>query len=560
MSSALLLRRPWHALYGGEPQTLRPRRDSVLDLFRDAVAANGEVTAAVYFDRLLSYRELDGASEALAAWMLDQQVGAGDRVTIILQNDPQFLIAILAAWKLGAIPVPINPMYRTGEMKTLFADSSPRVIFCYAHDVEVIQGAADEIALGATIIVASPRTFQSGDDERVLPPRCPLPEAYPRFHTILEEARGRSVPHFSPSAVLPALILYTSGTTGAPKGAVARHAALAFNGTSIATWCRLHSNTRILAIAPLFHITGIVCHVAAAFAVRCSLVLNYRFEPSSVLDAIRATRPTYSIGSITAFNALMNAPGACVEDFASFESIYSGGAPIPPSVRAEFKERMGQLIHTSYGMTETSAPTHLCPFGVEAPVDPNSGALSIGIPIYDTDAVVIDDGGKPVPPSVAGELCMKGPQIMLGYWNKPEQTAETLVNGWMHSGDIAVMDEAGWFYLVDRKKDMIIASGFKVWPREVEDVLYTHPAVREAAVVGVADTYRGETVKAYVSLKPGCRIDADEVIRYCRESIAIYKAPTLVEILDELPKTVTGKIQRNVLRGIAKQKSRENSK
>ena len=543
---------PWLSLYGDLPVELRPGRGSVLTLFRDAVAAKAEGVAAIYFDRSLTYRELDEASDALAGWLLERGVVAGDRIAIVLQNDPQFLIGMLAVWKTGGVPVPMNPMYRAGELTGLFADCDPRVILCYAQDCGMVEEAVAAAGTGSTLLLCDPYNFQSLNDERVLPPACSIPEGHVSFLDALEAGSARAVPRLSPSGDDLGLILYTSGTTGKPKGAMGRHYAMAFNGTSLSTWCGLDEETRILAIAPLFHITGVVCHIAAAFAHRGALVLNYRFEAGSVLDAIRASRPTYTIGAITAFNALMNAPGMQREDFASFKSIYSGGAPIPPSVRAEFLKRTGVLIHTSYGMTETSAPTHLCPLGVEAPVDPESGALAIGIPISDTDAMVVDENGARVPPGVAGELCLKGPQITLGYWNKPEQTAEVLADGWLRSGDVAVMDEAGWFYLVDRKKDMIIASGFKVWPREVEDVLYTHPAVREAAVVGVADPYRGETVKAYVSLKPGATAAPDDFTAHCREKLASYKAPRLVEILDDLPKTVTGKIQRNVLRDLNK--------
>ncbi|MCJ2187608.1 class I adenylate-forming enzyme family protein [Novosphingobium beihaiensis] len=539
---------PWLSLYGDAPAELQPARGSVLDLFRDAVKTSPGATAIIYFDRRLTYSELDEASEALAGWLLEQGTKAGDRVAVVLQNDPQFVIAMLAAWKAGAVPVPMNPMYRTSELTGLFGDCAPRFIFCYANDADVVQKAVDAAGSGSALVVCSPRNYQSRDDERVLPPECPVPDGYISFPEAIEAGKNRPVPAVSPASGDLGLILYTSGTTGKPKGAMARHHALAFNGNTIVEWCELDADTRILAIAPLFHITGVVCHVAAAFAAGCSMILNYRFEAASVLDAIRSARPTYTIGAITVFNALMNTPGAQKDDFGCFESVYSGGAPIPPSLRTEFLERMGLLIHTSYGMTETSAPTHLCPLEVEAPVDPESGALAIGIPVYNTEAKVIDEQGHRAPPGVAGELCLKGPQITMGYWNQPDQTAEALVDGWLHSGDIAVMDEAGWFYLVDRKKDVIIASGFKVWPREVEDVLYTHPAVRETAVIGVADPYRGETVKAYVSLKPDAKADPAEFQAYCKERLASYKVPKMVEVLDDLPKTVTGKIQRNVLR------------
>ncbi|RKF21770.1 long-chain fatty acid--CoA ligase [Altericroceibacterium spongiae] len=540
--------RPWLSLYTKLADETQPRPDSVLELFRKALTTAPDAVAVTYFDHSLTYRDLDSASDALASWLLKKGIAFEDRVALILQNDPQFVIGLLAVWKVGALPVPMNPMYRSTELNGLFGDCAPRFIFCYADNCDNILAAAKVAEISPKLIICDPRNFQSRDDERVLPPVCPTPEGQTGFAEALEEGAGQVVPDFLPAGDAPGLLLYTSGTTGKPKGALLPHSAMAINGALFCKWCALDNSVRILAIAPLFHITGVVCHIATAFAQGGSIVLNYRFEPYSILDAIRATRPTYTIGAITALIALMNLPDITREDFASFESIYSGGAPIPPSVRSEFFERLGKLIYTSFGMTESTSATHLCPLGVEAPVDPESGALAIGVPVFDTDAKVIDEDGNTVPPGVAGELCVKGPQVMLRYWNKPEQTAETLVDGWLRTGDIAVMDEAGWFYLVDRKKDVIIASGFKVWPREVEDVLYAHPAIREAAVVGAPDAYRGETVKAYVSLKANVKVTSDDLVTHCRARLASYKAPRLVEIMEDLPKTVTGKIQRNELR------------
>jgi long-chain acyl-CoA synthetase len=287
----------------------------------------------------------------------------------------------------------------------------------------------------------------------------------------------------------------------------------------------------------------------ASFSARAMLVMHYRFDPGLALDVIRTARPTFAIGAITAFNALMNLPGSTREDLACFDRIYSGGAPVPPALADAFAEKFGLIVHPAYGMTETTAPTHLTPCGVKAPVDPVSGARSIGVPAPSTYAAVIDEDGRRLGPGGIGELVMRGPQIMAGYWRKPAETEAALKDGWMHSGDVGFFDEQGWFYLVDRKKDMIIASGFKVWPREVEDTLYGHPAVREAAVIGVPDAYRGETVKAFVSLVPQTKASPEELIRHCRERLAAYKAPRSIEVLDELPKTVSGKIQRAALRG-----------
>jgi long-chain acyl-CoA synthetase len=267
-----------------------------------------------------------------------------------------------------------------------------------------------------------------------------------------------------------------------------------------------------------------------------------------VLDAFVEHRPTFIIGAITAFIALMNQPNATPAHFASFDRLYSGGAPIAPAVVDAFAQRFGRSIRTSYGMTELTAPSHLAPAHGPIPVDPKSGALSIGIPTPGTEAIVVDDERRPLAPGEVGEIVVRGPEVMAGYWGKPAETAEVLVQGWMHTGDIGFFDDEGWFYLVDRKKDMISASGFKVWPREVEDVLYTFPGVREAAVVGAPDAYRGETVIAFVSAQPGVALDSAALARFCRERLAAYKCPTRIEILPELPKTASGKITRNTLK------------
>jgi len=283
----------------------------------------------------------------------------------------------------------------------------------------------------------------------------------------------------------------------------------------------------------------------------CELILNYRFEPSLVLEVIRETRPTYVAGAITAFNALMNADGASAADFASFVSVYSGGASIPPSLAKDIKAVLNVEIKPCYGMTETSSPSHATSPGREPSVDQGSDALAIGVPIFSTDAIVVDDQGEAVAPGQRGELWIRGPQIMAGYWNKPLETSEALSGGWLRIGDIAVMDAAGWFYLVDRKKDMINALGFKVWPREVEDCLHEHPAVREVAVVGISDPYRGETVAAYIFVKPNQSVIASELSSFCRDLLVSYKSPRHFHIVDDLPKTVTGKIQRNVVKEMA---------
>lgn len=530
----------WIVLYTeGVGPILAPKFETALDLFRGAVSEQPSNTALWHEGRETSYSVLDQSSDAIAAWLVEAGVSRFDRVAIALQNTPSFVMMVLATWKIGAVPLPVNPQYSPRELAKIFVDAEPRALLAEPDRLDTMKSAIAEAKLNAcALLAATAENAVDGSNSSDVP----------RLTNVISNQERLKFAGFDPDPEDIGLLLYTSGTTGNPKGAMLRHSSLAFNGEMFARWCGLDRGSRVLAIAPFFHVTGFVCHILAALSARATLLTYGRFDPHGVLNVIRRTRPTFTIGAITAFNALMNAPGVQADDFASFERIYSGGAPIPQALIDEFRTRMGQPIYSAYGMTETSAPTLLSPFGLAVPADPGSSALSIGIPGPSTDAIIVDDYGNELPIGEAGELLIRGPQIMAGYWRKPEETAAALRSGWMHTGDIALRDEKGWFYLVDRKKDMIIASGFKVWPREVEDVLYAHPAVREAAVIGLPDSYRGETVKACISLKPGASTQKEDIIRHCREFLAGYKVPRVVQIFSELPKTPTGKIQRNALR------------
>jgi long-chain acyl-CoA synthetase len=535
--------KPWRSLYETGVAEAKPAPVTALALFRSADPA---ALALVYFDSRFDYGTINRLSDRLAAYWAGQGVARGDRVAIILQNTPQFVIAAVAAWKLAAIPVSLNPMYRVAELKRLFADCTPRAVICHDDHWPTVLAASEGLVALDRMIWTSAREFQTRDDERVLPPPVAAPPGQ-GLAAILE----------APAAALPeadlrpddiALLLYTSGTTGAPKGAILTHRNLAHNAQMSCALFGLGPQSRIFGVAPLFHITGFEVQLAAAFAAGASLVLTYRFQPAVVLETFLAYRPTFIIGAITAFIALMNHPDADSAHFASFDRLYSGGAPIAPAVIESFARRFGREIRSSYGMTETTAPSHCAPATGPIPVDPNSGALSVGIPTPGTDAIVVDEDRRPLGPGAHGEIVVRGAQIMRGYWQKPDETAEVLVEGWMHTGDIGFFDPAGWFYLVDRKKDMISASGFKVWPREVEDVLYAFPGVREAAVIGVADPYRGETVAAFVSANPDAALDVAAIAEFCRERLAAYKCPRTIAVLPDLPKTATGKITRSALR------------
>jgi long-chain acyl-CoA synthetase len=317
---------------------------------------------------------------------------------------------------------------------------------------------------------------------------------------------------------------------------------------SFAAWIDLQPGDAVFATAPMFHITGAVVNATIAMLHDAILVMANRFHPEVVIEAFVEHGVTFTIGSITAFNSIYQLPHASREHFASMKSVYSGGAPIPPSTIDQFRQRFGVYIHNAYGMTETSAAVIAVPLGTEAPVDRASGALSIGKPLTGIDARVVDASDRPVHSHVQGELVLRGPQVIPGYWRNPEATASTMPDGWLHTGDGAIMDEAGWVYLVDRLKDQINTSGYKVWPREVEDALSAHPAVFEVAVVGLPDEYRGEAVVAYVSLRAGESATEAEMIAFARERLAAYKCPRAIRVVPDLPKTQTGKIRRNVLR------------
>ncbi|MGW0776136.1 AMP-binding protein [Streptomyces sp. NPDC002835] len=524
---------------------------TALHAFRAAVARAPEHTALAYFDGRVSYRETDELSDSVAGHLAARGVARGDRVAVMLQNTPHFVIALLGAWKAGATVVPLNPMYKSGEVAHVLADAEVGALICsdrawegYLRDC----AAASPVRIALT---ACELDLQTRGDERVLgfERTAPADDA----DDLLTVARsGLPAPADRELAADDvALISYTSGTSGTPKGAMNLHGGITYNAERQRTGHPVPEGACYFVLAPLFHITGMVCQLAVCFANAGTLALAYRFEAGVVLDAFLEHRPAYTVGPSTAFMALAAHPAATRDHFDSFAVISSGGAPVPPALVEKFRAGFGPYIRNGYGLTECTAPCAAVPPEKEAPVDPASGTLSVGVPGPDTLVRIVDELGEDVPLGEQGEITVRGPQVVPGYWRLPEATAATFPDGELRTGDIGFMDADGWLYVVDRKKDMINASGFKVWPREVEDVLYTHPAVREAAVVGVPDAYRGESVKAFVSLRPGASTDGAELSAYCAERLAAYKYPREVEVLPELPKTTSGKILRRELRSPA---------
>jgi long-chain acyl-CoA synthetase len=553
--------RPWLARYTAGMPTDIPVAGSrvggggfahALQMFTDAAHDHPDRPLVHYFNRTLTLSEVDRASDALAAALVSHGFGQGDRLAVYLQNVPQYVLAVLATWKAGGIVVPVNPMSKERELTYVLDDSGATFLVSLEslhHEVAARVVAARSAR--CTVITTNELDLLDESGARptvLLASQHQRPDGTLDLMDLIGSFEGHRVP--PPTLQLDdiAFLTYTSGTTGPPKGAMNTHGNVVFNAESYRTWMSLTPDDVVLGVAPLFHITGLIAHLAVALLVPMPIVLGFRFDPSTTLDLIEARRPTFTVGAITVFIALMNDASWDGRDLSSLTKVYSGGAPIAPSVVERFEREAGAYIHNIYGLTETTSPSHGVPMGARAPVDPASGALSVGVPIFNTVVVVIDDDGNEVEPGQIGEFVTSGPQVVAGYWNKPAETEHALPGGSLHTGDVGFMDDDGWFYVVDRKKDMIIASGYKVWPREVEDVLYQHAAVREAGVIGVPDEYRGESVKAFVSLRPGTTATEAELIAFCKERMAAYKYPRSVELVDELPKTVTGKILRRTLR------------
>lgn len=542
--------RPWTALYPPEvPQRYTARVRNGVELFQIGVDERPDGPAIYFFDRVFTHRELDDMAHSTAAALLDLGVQPGDRVGLYLQNDPQFVIALHALWLVGAIGVMHNPMLKPRELAYQLQDSGASVLICLNSLYASATEAARETSV-RTIITTSEFTFAPSEPPAILgegpvdPPAGAL-----TLEGLLERYQGRRVDPHDADPADTALLCFTSGTTGPPKGAMITHSNVAY-GEIYLQAARVAPDDVVMAGAPMFHVTGITGHIAAARLNAAPMVMFHRFDPGEFLRWLEYWRGSFSILALTAYIAILNHPDLKARDLSSLTKVYTGGAPVSPAFVQRFEETTGKYIHNCYGMTETSSPTHIVPLGMRAPVDPVTGAISVGIPSPNLFSAIADvESGDLLGPGEVGEIISMGPNVVAGYWGKPAETEHAMRGGVMHTGDVATQDAEGWFYVLDRAKDLIIVSGYKVWPRDVEDVLYEHPAVREAAVVGVPDEYRGETVKAFVSLRPGYESTTeDELIAHCKNLLSAYKYPRQLEILPEIPKTTTGKIMRRELR------------
>lgn len=522
----------------------QPGDATPLEMFDRTVEALGDRPLLYWFRTPLGAREASALVDGLAAGMRSLGVARGHRIGLYLQNDPQYVIAMLAAWRLGASVVACSPMLRHRELAHHLEDSGATVLVVLDDLYEIAARALREASKAAVVITTSRADLQ---EDLAGCGRSPAAGTQ-NLIALAREHAGTPYDRVLPGAEELAVLTYTSGTTGPAKGAMSTHGNIAYASRIYRDWLGVSSDDTILGIAPLYHVTGLTGHIGLSLAAAAPLILAHRFDAALVAELIEHHRATVTIAAITAYMALANDDRARSHDLSSMRRTFSGGAPIPPAVVEDVRARLGLRIRPVYGLTETTGPTHLVPPDTDPPVDAQTGVLSVGRAAPGTEARIASSDGETLPPGEIGEVRVRGPQVVPGYWRLPEITESAIPGGELRTGDMGVIDDDGWLYLVDRRKDMIIASGFKVWPREVEDVLYEHDAVREAAVIGVPDEYRGETVWAYVSLKPGSAIEPADLVAHCRSRLAAYKYPRVVHILDELPKTPTGKILRRELR------------
>jgi len=476
--------------------------------------------ALVIGERRIGYEELDRAARGFATGLRERGLLPGDRVALLVPNLPEFTIAYFGILYAGCTAVPLNVLLAAPEVAYHLEDSGARLLV--AHPL--FGGPAREGArkAGAAIVWAG---GEEGESVAELAEAPPLPALHPT------------------SPLDTAVILYTSGTTGRPKGAELTHANLLLNcAVVVPRLVPTGPGDVALATLPLFHSFGQTCIQNATIAQGATFTLLPRFTPGEAFEIMERDRVTLFAGVPTMYFALLHHEGGRSHDLASLRYCLSGGAPMPAPVMRAFEERFGVAILEGYGLSETSP---VASFNMlDRPRKPGS----IGYPVWGVEMAILDEGDEPVPDGERGEICIRGHNVMKGYLNRPEANTETLRGGWFHSGDIGVRDQDGAFSIVDRKKDMILRGGFNVYPREVEEVLYAHPAVAEAAVIGVAHESHGEEVKALVVRAPGQEVRAEDLVVWCKERLAAYKYPRLVEFVDALPKGPTGKILKRELR------------
>jgi len=550
------MEKPWLAHYEEQvPKTVTIPEQTIPDIFDAAVRLNSQTSAYIFFGRRFSYAEINEMVGRFAAYLAHLGVKKGDRVAIILPNVPQYPVAHYAIMRLGAIAVPTNPLYVERELEHQLTNSGATVAIVLDLLYKRLEAVRPKTQLRA-VIYTSVRDCLPPPLRWLYPLKAkregtwikvaPTANTYLFVDLMKRAANGEfpAAPQVELKSTDVAIFLYTGGTTGVSKGAVLTHRNLVANLVQLRAWNYglQEGKEVIMGVLPFFHSYGMTTCLHLGVYIRGTVVLIPRFDLKMILPAIEKCKVTSLPGVPTMYVALNNHPDTPKYNLRHIRACNSGGAPLPLEVAKKFEQITGGRLVEGYGLSETSPVTHSnCIF-----IARREG--SIGLPIPNTEAMVVDpETRQPLPAGEIGELAVRGPQVMLGYWQMEAETKKVLQDGWLYTGDMAKMDTEGFFYIVDRKKDMIIAGGFNIYPREIEEVLYKHAKVIEAAVIGVQDAYRGETVKAFIVLREGETASEEEIIAFCRQDLARYKVPKLVEFRKELPKSLIGKVLRRVL-------------
>lgn len=557
------LSKPWFKHYPSEvPKTIEYDNRPLQDFLGDAAEKFPDKVAIHFLGKEITYQEVFDSARKFASYLQGLGLEKGDRVAVMLPNTPQSVIAYYGALLGGATVVQTNPLYTERELEYQLNDSGAKFLVCLDILLPRANHVKNETSL-EHIIVTGIKDYLPFPKNLIYPfiqkreyNMVVKPEHNGDTHVwtkMLEMANVNYTAHeIDPQEDL-ALLQYTGGTTGFPKGVMLTHRNLVANTQMCCHWVYKaeYGNEVVLGILPFFHVYGMTAVMNLSVMMAQKMVLVPKFDVDTVLKLIDKEKPTLFPGAPTIYIGLLNHPKLKNYDLSSIEACLSGSAPLPVEIQQRFEKVTGGKLVEGYGLTESSPVTH------SNLIYENRRAGTIGLPWPDTDAKVFKpDTLEELPVGEVGEIAVKGPQVMKGYWNKPEETANTLKDGWLLTGDMGYMDEDGYFYVVDRKKDMIIAGGFNIYPREVEEVLYEHESISEVVVAGIPDPYRGETVKAYIVLKDGAQLTEEELDHYCRENLAAYKVPKLYEFRSELPKTSVGKILRRKLVDEEKEKLR----
>lgn len=549
---------PWASSYDREvPLTLTYPNEPVYELFRKTVRDKPDGKALLFFGKAVTYGQLARWAGSVSSALRKLGIGRGERVALLLPNCPQYVISYYGILMAGAAVVPVNPLSTATELLHIIRDGGVRAVISLDLLAARLESVRDRCLEAGESHLLQYTFYTSIKD--YLP--FPLNLLYPLRQKASPEAKRRLAgcknfrelleypadPISTPSVDLchdAAVLIYTGGTTGKPKGVMLSHHALVANAIQCGAWAGISGGDTLLAVLPIFHGFGMSVCMNATLIHGATCLLLPRYDVEELLKAIHRFRPTLFAGVPTMYNGMINHPALSRYDLSSLRGCFVGAAPLAPEIKRRFEELTGSSLMEGYGLTE--AVTAIC----ANPYRGENKTGSIGIPFPDVIMKVrdLETGLADLPPGEVGELVVKCPDIMIGYYNRPDETAATIREGWLYTGDMGYMDEKGYFYIVDRKKDLIITGGFNVYPREVEDVLYQHSAVREACVIGVSDEYRGEAVKAYVTLKDGSDAGVDEIISYCRQHLLPYKVPRQVEICSDLPKSAIGKILKKTLR------------